>query len=508
MPPIRIHPQNPKLFEFRGQPRVLVTPTEHYGAVMNRPFRYDKYLADTAEKGITMTRLFTLFRELQTAINPYSTCKPESPDYIAPFVRTGPGRALDGERKYDLDQPNPEFFERLHEFLSLASDYGIIVEIVLLSNVYTPEVWGLNPLHPSNNLSDWGDIPWYETMTRRHAHLFERQVAHVRNLVEQTNQYDNIVYEVCNEPFGGFADKPDGPSCNEVDDWLSALIQVVRDTESNLPEKHLIFGQQAYSWMPFEQGSDKAFHSMDYDVVNMHPLPHSSYNGVFYELGDFMSKQLTLRAVRNFGLATYNERKPLNQDEDNVASQYKDDEAWTIHRKRAWVTLLTGGHYDYIDFSILPGLETGTPASNRMIRSWLGYLGKFIHTLDLVNARPLPDLLKSQPTHTLEIAFGVADEDFVIYLADERELSSARNPGDLATLPGIVPAQLPGVSAEAGQPISGEIVLDLPEVSFTVACFDPKTGTYSPAVSLQGGANTRLTLPSFIHDIVVRIRRS
>ena len=51
--PIRIHPQNPKLFEFRGEPLVLLTATEHYGAVMNRPFRFDRYLADTADKGIT-----------------------------------------------------------------------------------------------------------------------------------------------------------------------------------------------------------------------------------------------------------------------------------------------------------------------------------------------------------------------------------------------------------------------------------------------------------------------
>ena len=51
-------------------------------------------------------------------------------------MRTGPGRALDEELKYDLDRPNPEFFDRLHRFLSLASGYGIIVEVVLLSNTY------------------------------------------------------------------------------------------------------------------------------------------------------------------------------------------------------------------------------------------------------------------------------------------------------------------------------------------------------------------------------------
>ena len=93
--PIRIHPENPKLFLFRGRPLVLLTATEHYGAVMNRPFRFTRYLDDAAQRGITLTRLFMLFRELQSAINPYSTDKPETQDYIAPYERTGPGRARD-----------------------------------------------------------------------------------------------------------------------------------------------------------------------------------------------------------------------------------------------------------------------------------------------------------------------------------------------------------------------------------------------------------------------------
>ena len=67
---IRIHPDNPKSFEFRGKPLMLLTATEHYGAVINRPFRFERYLADAAEKGITLTCLFMLFREQQTTPAP------------------------------------------------------------------------------------------------------------------------------------------------------------------------------------------------------------------------------------------------------------------------------------------------------------------------------------------------------------------------------------------------------------------------------------------------------
>ncbi len=494
--PIRIHPDNPKLFEFRGRPLVLLTATEHYGAVMNRPFQFERYLADSAEKGITLTRLFTLFREQQSPINPYSTCKPESPDYISPFRRTGPGRALDKELKYDLDQPNPEFFERLHRFLSLASGYGIIVEVVLLSNTYAEPIWALNPLNAANNLNGLDEIHWPDYMSQRDEKLFARQAAHVRKIVTEVNRYDNVIFEICNEPGGRFDGSADNPSLDEVNAWLDALIGIVRETESALPHQHLIAGQEAFSYQPWEQPSDRSFTTMGYDVVNMHPLPNTVYNGLSYPLGEFMSKELMLRPMRDFGLATCAASKPLNQDEDNVASQYKDFDGWTIHRKRAWMTVLTGNHYDYIDFSIIPGQEIGTPESQRGIRSWMSYLSSFIHSFNLVKARPLSDVVKAQPEHTLEIAFGIPGKDVAIYLADERELIAARD------LPGGAEG-----TADAGSAISGTIRLDLPDGRYWLATYDPQTGLSSPGIALQGGASIEIAVPTFQHDIAVRITK-
>ena len=227
--PIRIHPKNPKLFEFRGRPRVLLCATEHYGAVLNRAFRFEAYLADAVLRHQTLTRLFMLFRELQSANNPYSSCKPETPDYIAPFLRTGPGKALDGEPKYDLEQWNPEFFERLHRFLSMTSDCGIIVEVVLLSNTYGEHIWALNPLNPQNNINGLEEMHWPEYMSQRHQPLFGWQCAHVRKIVEETCHHDHVIYEICNEPGGGApTGRTDNPTPEEVDQWQLALVEVVR----------------------------------------------------------------------------------------------------------------------------------------------------------------------------------------------------------------------------------------------------------------------------------------
>lgn len=492
-PPLCIHPENPKVFLFRGRPLVLVTATEHYGAVMNRPFRFERYLADAADKGITLTRLFVLFRELQSALNPYSTCKPDSPDYIAPFRRSGPELAFDGQPKYDLNQWNVEFFKRLDRFLSLAAEYEIIVEITLLSNVYHPGVWMLQPLHPANNLDGMEDIEWYDYMSQRHPRLFARQCAHVREIVERTNRFDNVIYEVCNEP-GGLA-APGAPSLEEVNDWQMAIAGLIRETEANLPCRHLIAGQEAFAYQLPEdsrrsgpdvyQFADQSFASLAFDVVNMHPLSNMVYRGQYYDLGQFMQGHLRLRNLRQYCLDLYQEGKPLNLDEDNAASQYKDLTGWTIHRKRAWTALLCGAHYDYIDFTINNYCETGTPASQQAIRAWMGHLARFVHSVDLVRARPRPELLLDHPQHTAASVLVVECEDYVIYLADAREQGEC----------GL------------GEALDGDIVLSLPEASFRVSCYSPLSGLYSPALSLTGSARTRIMLPQFQHDLVVRIRR-
>jgi hypothetical protein len=492
---IRIHPQNPKIFEFRGNPLVLLTATEHYGAVMNRPFRFERYLADAAEKKMTLTRLFILFRELQSASNPYSTCKPESPDYIAPFRRVGPGKALDGQPKFDLDQWNPEFFERLHRFLSLASDYSIVVEVVLLSNTYADSVWALNPLHPHNNVNGFEAIDWQDTMSLRHPCLFTRQAAVVRKIVQETNLYDNVFYEICNEPGGGF-DLASSPTPDEVNDWQAAIAQIIRETESGLANRHLIAGQEAFAYtLPDEsqrsgpdvhQFADRTFDQMPFfDIANMHPLSNMIYRGWHYDTGQFMSGSLRLRNLRQYCLDLYTEHKPLNLDEDNAASQYKDAAGWTVHRKRAWTALLCGSHYDMIDFSIINYCETGTPDSQRHIRSWMKYLSEYIHSVDLIRAAPAIEVIRQYPQHTLPSVLAVEGEDYTIYLADSREWDESG----------------------AGETIHGEVVCNLPEGNYEAACYAPQTGLYSPWLPLHGNDNVSLVVPSFTHDILLRIRK-
>ena len=44
--PLALHPQNPRYFLFRGQPKVIVTSGEHYGALVDRHFDFVRYFKE------------------------------------------------------------------------------------------------------------------------------------------------------------------------------------------------------------------------------------------------------------------------------------------------------------------------------------------------------------------------------------------------------------------------------------------------------------------------------
>jgi hypothetical protein len=480
---VSIDPHNPKYLLFRGKPLVLISASEHYGSVINRPFDFEKYLDDAASRGMTMTRTFLLYRELQSARNPSSPCKPESPDFIAPYVRSGPGNALDGEPIYDLDGWNPEYFDRLHHFLDAASKKGIVVELTVFSNTYVDNIWALNPLRKENNKQHVGDVEWEDYISLRNAQLVDRQKAFARKIIDETSTYDNVYYEICNEPGGGV---PGHSSPADVDAWQDEMGRVMREEMQRLGRPHLLSGQQAFSY------SENNFFPMDatyagktFDIVNDHPLPNTHFDGHVYDMGNFMSKELRLDQVAGFCKAAFPFPKPTVLDEDNTASMYRDVTGWTIHRKRAWTALMNGCHYDYIDFSITVGNESGTPASQRGIRTWMGQLSAFARSLDLVNAKPDTSWIAGYPAHLVVSGLAISGRDYVAYLADAREVTDP----------------------SAGSTIEGSVSLSLPPGDYDVSLYSPQAGQYSPGVEAKGGGPVKLALPPFSHDIVIQARR-
>src|SRR2546426_185871 len=87
--PIRVHPDNPHYYSFRGKPTVLVTSAEHYGAVINRAFDYNAYLDALKSYGLNYTRIYpAAFIEPEGTFHPDNTLAPKSEDLIQPWARS------------------------------------------------------------------------------------------------------------------------------------------------------------------------------------------------------------------------------------------------------------------------------------------------------------------------------------------------------------------------------------------------------------------------------------
>ncbi len=370
--------------------------------------------------------------------------------HLTPFPRVGPPKAFDGEPAFDLDQWNPEFFDRLHAFITAASEREVVVECTLFSNSYRDQIWRLNPFHPRNNVNGLPEIEFQNYRSMRSPELFDHQLRYTTKIVEELNGYDNVYFEICNEP-GAFAEP--SATCAEVDAWQAAIRDQIRKVEAELPNRHLVFGQQAWDFayksenlFPIRQLHDRSYDGLELDAVNVHPLPNTGFERRLWDLGSFMDKRLQLDDLCNFAAEVAKQSVPTCFDEDNAATLYRDEEAWTIHRKRAWVAMLSGTHYDMIDFSIIPG---SAPARNRR---W---------------AR-------------------APRRDVIVYLADHREISETG----------------------AGDPISGTLKIDVPDGRHSIRAYGPTTGEWSPGLPTTVAAGAvEVALGEFRHDRVVRLTR-
>ena len=223
--PLRLHPGNPHYFLWRGKPTVLITAGEHYGAVLNRDFDYVRYLKELKAHGFNLTRTFSgSYRERPGWFNIRgNTLGPAEDKFVCPWARVGD--------KFDLTKWDAPYFERLKDFITKASDVGVVVELVLFCTMYGDEFWQASPMNARNNVNGIGEVGRGEPYSAASGPLFDAQRRMVQKLVSELNHFDNLYYEVCNEPYerGGL-----------IKEWNDAIIAAIVETEASLPKKHLI----------------------------------------------------------------------------------------------------------------------------------------------------------------------------------------------------------------------------------------------------------------------------
>ncbi|MCI0389945.1 MAG: PA14 domain-containing protein [Acidobacteria bacterium] len=361
--PISLHPENPHYFLWRGKPTIIITSGEHYGAVLNLDFNYVAYLDALAQDKLNNVRIFTgAYAETSDSFNITNNVLAPAPNrLICPWARSSEPGAADGGNKFDLSKWDENYFKRLRDFVAKAGERGIVVEVNLFCPFYNDSMWSISPMNKRNNVNNVGDNASINVYTlEKHGGLLPIQEAMTRKIVAELKDFDNLYYEICNEPyFGGVEMK-----------WQHHIADVITDAQKDFPDKFLISQNIA-------NGSQK--------IDSPHPAV----------------------SIFNFHYAVPPIAVALNHHLDKVIGDNETGFRGTgddPYRMEAWDFIVAGGAlYNNLDYSFTVqhpgGTWTELPATmpgggGPVMRRQLRLLQEFISGFDFIRMKPDDKVIK------------------------------------------------------------------------------------------------------------------
>jgi len=244
--PISVCTSNRHYFNYKGKPVLLISSDHHYGAIIDKDFDFAKFLNYMGDNGMNLTRIYPggYFETPDEFIrgNPLG---PRPGRQILPWsksTQTGanPDLAEPGQPsyKFDLDKWNPEYFARLKAFVEQARQKDIIVEVAFFNQMYEVS-WPVVALYHGNNIQNVGqyegkDFWLFSSDDPRNADVMERQKTYIAKITRELNDYDNVIFDICDEP--ELWTKPGA----QVVSWIVAMKDAFLSAEKDLPKKHLL----------------------------------------------------------------------------------------------------------------------------------------------------------------------------------------------------------------------------------------------------------------------------
>lgn len=463
--PVALHPENPHYFIYNNQPVLLISSSEHYGAILNSAFDYKAYLKTLAKDGLNYARVFTgtyVEKPGDFGIE-HNTLAPDSGMVITPWKRSNIPGYFNGGNKFDLSQWNDDYFVRVKDFLKEAGKLNIIVEITLFSSQYRG--WIYSPLHHTNNVNKTDAIERDFVHTMHNGNLIQYQEAFVRKMVHELNSFDNFFFEIQNEPYADaklkkipintYQHQWKEKALQRIDlavpqsmEWQKKIAELIAEEEKKLPKKHLIAQNYANFFYPLENVGEHI------DILNFH------YN---YPIVNHL----------NYGF-----NKPISFDEAGFA--IKNDSS--IYRKQAWNFILSGGAvYNNLDYSFAVGYENGTCKNNApgfggiRFRKQMGILKSFMQSFDFQKMKPDYAAVAHAPGAVWQ-ALSEKGKQYAIYL-------------------------------DACGTVN-YIVVNLPQGKYRAEWLNTKNGTVdrTEIIKADDSNKIRLETPGFTEDIALRIK--
>jgi hypothetical protein len=449
--PLSVNPQNPHYFLFRDKPTILIGSTEHYGAVMNLDFDYIRYLNELASCGLNVTRTFSgVYVEPSGAFGiKKNTLAPAPLRYICPWPRsTEPGYA-NGGNKFDLSEWDEAYFTRLKDFIREAGKRNIVVELDLFSNFYDTVQWKLSPLNAANNINRVGDFNDHkEVLSLMHPELLNVQENMVRKIIHELKDFDNLYYEVCNEPYFG--------DTIALRQWEDHMTGVVYEAEKDMPFRHLISN----------------------NVANHRKLVESPRP--FVSIYNFHYARPPVTVQMNYHLNS------VIGDNETGFDGIED----AVYRMEAWNFILSGGGlFDNLDYSFTVDNEDGSyvvgpgqpGGGNKELRHQFSILADFMRSVDFVRMKPVPwSMFKMELKYSSFQGLTDADKLTLLYFSGSDKAEK-----------------------------TARFEIDLPAGSYKMEWVNTTTGktTVKNYKSHRGGW-LKVVSPGYMTDIAIKIRKT
>jgi hypothetical protein len=261
-----------------------------------------------------------------------------------------------------------------------ASKRGVVVELVLFGALYGNERWEASPFNSRNNVNGVGAIEPRQLHTLANGRLLDFQKALVRKLVRELRSFDNVYYEVMNEPWIGPAPASDR--------WQDHMIETIVKAESELPQRHLIARNYQHGQGPVRD-----------------PHPSVSIFNFHYERDP--GPYLNLEGVISF---------------DETGVQGTGD---APYRTDGWLFMMSGGGiYSNLDWSFTPDREDGSaelpPAApgggGPSLRRSLAVLKNFLERFDLPAMVPAREIVTSLPSGATVRVLADHGRSYAVYL--------------------------------------------------------------------------------------------
>ena len=299
---LRVHLQNPRYFTDNSGKPIYLTGSHTWANFQDIgridppvPTDYDAFLSFVKQHNGNFMRLWTYEQSKWMT-------RTTADIFIDPpwaYTRSGPGFALDGKPKYDLDSFSQPYFDRMRDRVRKAADRGIYTSIMLFQgfsaiqhkvgiySTYQPtDPWPGHPYNVHNNIQQFnGDKDGDSVTDFSDPGVRERHALYIRKVIDTVNNFDNVLYEVINE--GG------------EKDWDWWVVRFVHDYERDKPKQHPVgitgMGAERLSsmlvspadWVSPGSGDDAAYQqdppSWDGQKVSILDTDHVFGHGINYE---------------------------------------------------------------------------------------------------------------------------------------------------------------------------------------------------------------------------------